>query len=78
VSFVPILYYGLGLAVFGFVYYILDGLLEEFILVGVHETGSTYDLLIYFWAGILLVYLLFGGWWAVRKYAEKHEYGGLV
>jgi len=72
-SFIPILQYGIGIAVFGFIYYILDGITDEFLSANVHRIGMTFDLLFYMWAGALLVYLIFGGWWAIRRYAEKYD-----
>lgn len=58
------------MGVFGFIYWILDGILDDFIAAGVHETGTLYDLFLYGWAGALLIYLIFGGWWVIRKYNE--------
>jgi len=75
-SFIPVLQYGFGVAVFGFMYWLLDGVIDEFLKVNVHETGLIFDLLFYMWAGALLVYLIFGGWWLIRMYNVKHEYGG--
>jgi len=70
-SFIPVLQYCVGIAVFGFVYYLLDGILEEFLNVGVHKTNLTFEFLFYMWAGSLIVYLIFGGWWVIREYAVK-------
>jgi hypothetical protein len=70
-SFIPVLQYCIGIAAFGFIYWILDGVMDEFLSVGVHKTGLTFELLFYFWAGALLVYLIFGGWWVIRRYVEK-------
>jgi len=78
-SFVPVLQYSIGIAMFGFMYWLMDGVLDEFIAAGVHVTGLTYDLLMYMWVGMLLIYLIFGGWWVVRKYNEQqYMQGGLM
>lgn len=77
-SFIPVLEYGLGLGIFGFTYWLMNGIMDEFIAAGVHETGTIYSLLTYFWAGVLLIYLIFGGIWVVRKYNEaEYRQGGL-
>jgi len=76
-SFLPVLEYLTGIATFGFIYWIMDGLLSEIREVGISETGNVYDLLLYFWVGILVVYLIFGGWWLVRKYDERQYMGGM-
>lgn len=70
-SFLPVLAYLGGLAVFGFVYWIMDGIMTDFVALGIAETGDVYTLLIYFWMGIVVIYLLFGGWWLIRMYNES-------
>ena len=76
-SFIPVFTYTIGIAVFGFVYWLLDGIMDSFRATGIHETGTIFDLLLYLWAGILIVYLVFGGWWVIRKYnEEEYMYGG--
>ena len=76
-SFIPVAMYAGGLAVFGFSYYLLDNILTELKNIGVHETGTVWDFLIYIWAGIVIVYVVFGGWWVVRKYNEaNYQQGG--
>jgi len=71
--------YFIGLAVFGFIYWLLDGILDIFIGTGVADTTtfSCYDLLIYVWAGIVVVYLLFGGIWLVRSFQKGVSIGGV-
>jgi len=76
-SFVPVFQYLAGLGVFGIAYWFLNGLLTEFINTGVSETGNTYNLFSYFWIGIIFIYLIFGGWWLVRKYNEQQYRGGI-
>ena len=66
-----------GMAVFGFLYYLVDGMLDSIIASGVGESGSILDLLIYFWAGAIIIYLIFGGWWMIRKYNENQYRGEL-
>lgn len=65
----------MGLGVFGFLWWLLNGILDTFIGVGVHETGTIWDFLQYVWLGILIIYLVFGGIYLVRKYNEQ-EYMG--
>ena len=65
----PVLEYLGGIIVFGLGYWLLDGIQEEFHRVS--ETGDLYDLALYIWVGITLIYLIFGGIWVVRKYTEK-------
>lgn len=56
----------------------MNGIMDDFIAVGIHETGTLYSLLTYMWAGVLLIYLIFGGIWVVRKYNElEYRQGGL-
>ena len=77
-SFIPVLQYGIGIGVFGFVYWLLDNIQTEFIIANVHETGNIWSLLVYIWTASLLIYLLFGGIWVVRKYNEREYSGGLM
>ena len=71
--------YFIGLAVFGFLYWLLDGILTIFIDTGVADTTTftPWELMIYVWAGIVIVYLLFGGIWLVRSFQKAtYEPGG--
>lgn len=70
-SFIPVLQYGVGLAVFGFTYWILDGIMDTLIAIAIHETGNAFNLLMYIWTGALIIYIIFGGWWLIRKYNEE-------
>ena len=77
-SFLPVMEYLAGLAVFGFVYWIIDDILSEILNVGypLMVSGQVYNLYSYLWVGIILLYLIFGGWWLVRKFNEKQYQGG--
>lgn len=75
-SFVPTLKYMIGLAFFGFVYWLFNNIMDELKATGISETGNVYDLLMYFWGGIVIVYIVFGGWWLVRRYNEREHMGG--
>jgi hypothetical protein len=72
-SFVPVLLYSIGLAVFGFVYWLMDNILRIFIGMNIADTTTfnCYDLLIYLWTGIIVIYVIFGGLWLVRTYNER-------
>jgi hypothetical protein len=69
-GFIPVLQYFAGLGVFGFLWWLLDGILDIFIAVNMHQSGDAYDLLTALWSGIIILYLIFGGIWLVRKYNE--------
>lgn len=75
-SFIPAMQYLAGLPVFGFIYWILDNIVTELDATGVGLTGDTYTFLLFLWTAILIVYLIFGGWWVVRKYNEQEYIGG--
>lgn len=66
----PVIAYAVGIGVFGFAYWLLDGVLSLFIDVAYHQTGDVYNFLMYVWLGSLVVYLIFGGIWVARKYNE--------
>ena len=72
-SFVPVMLYGIGLVVFGFVSWLLDGILAGFKALNIHNTTDfgAYDILIYCWYAVVVVYLIFGGIWLVRTYTER-------
>ena len=72
----PVIKYLLGLGVFGFFYWLLDGILSMFIEVGEHTVGTTFNIMHALWTGALLIYLIFGGWYTLRKYNERNPYGG--
>jgi len=75
-SFVPVLEYGFGIGVFGFVGWLLGGVKDTIVAAGIHETGPVWTLMDYGWTGAFIIYLVFGGIWLVRKYNEKEYMGG--
>ena len=75
-SFIPVLEYIMGLGVFGFVYWLLNGIKDMMVDANVHKTGTIWDFLCYVWIGIIIIYLIFGGIWLVRKYNELEYTGG--
>lgn len=76
-SFLPVLEYGAGIFAFGFVYWIMQGVIDSIYGTGM-TTGSGVQMLLgYFWMGILIIYLIFGGIWMIRKYNEsEYQQGG--
>ena len=60
--------YIFGLGVFGFMYWLLNGILVE--IQPVSESGSLYDFTIWLWGGSLVLYLVFGALWLPRKLKE--------
>lgn len=73
-----IIMYFAGLVVFGFVYWLMDGILNVLKPLNLADTTTytSYDLLLFFWYGIVVVYLLFGGIWLIRSF-QKQSYGGM-
>jgi hypothetical protein len=76
-SFTNVILYLIGLVVFGFLYWILDGIMDIMKATGIQNTTdfTPYELLIYVWAGIVIVYLIFGGVWMIRSF-QKQTLGG--
>ena len=66
--------YCAGITVFGGIWWFLNGMKGYF--EGMSETGLTYDLFNYIWLGIIIIYLIGGGIWLIRKYSEKETYIG--
>lgn len=73
-SALPVIAYIGGIFIFGFVYWLLDGIRPYFMALS--ETGNTYLFLCMMWGGAIIVYLLFGGIWVVRKYNERQYMDG--
>jgi lipopolysaccharide export LptBFGC system permease protein LptF len=65
--------YIIGLVVFGFIYWLLDNMLDLFIAANVADTTtfSSWPLLLYVWAGIVIVYVVFGGLWLIRSFQNQ-------
>lgn len=74
-GFIHVFEYLGGLAIFGFVYWLLDGIQDE-IITATNPSGDIYNFYTYVWIGCIIVYLFFGGIWLARKYAEMKEQGG--
>jgi len=72
-SFFYVMEYLAGIVMFGLMYWLMNGILLD--MTGVSITGTTYDFIMLMWKGILLVYLIFGGIWVIRRYNEQ-ETGG--
>jgi uncharacterized membrane protein len=75
-SFIPTITLIAGGAVLGFTGWILNGILDDFVVIGIHQTGNVYDFIFYVWAAVFVIYWIFGGMWAIRRYNER-EYGGI-
>jgi len=63
-----VLDYIFGLGVFGFLYWLLNGILLEF--KPYSETGTVFDYASWLWFGALVIYLVFGAFWLPRKVKE--------
>lgn len=61
---------------FGLVYWLLDGI-KDSIETATSPSGDVYSFMVYAWIGSIIIYLLFGGIWVARKYAEQEYRGGL-
>jgi len=68
--------YGLGIGVFSFLGWLLNGILDEIKAANFHQNADVYALFNYAWVGLFVAYLVFGGWWVVRKYNEEEYVGG--
>jgi len=78
-SFVPALGYTIGIAVMGWVGWILGGIKQDLVDIGIHETGTVWSFLLYLWTGMFVVYLVFGGYYVIRMYNEKrYSRGGMM
>jgi len=77
-SFIPVLEYLTGLGFFGFIYWLMNGILNIMKNAGVSITGDVYFFLSMLWMAIIFIYLLFGGIWLVRKYTEIEYTGGFI
>lgn len=75
-SFLPVLEYLFSYGIFALVYWLLDGILALFIALGVGSRGDTYTLMMYYWTGSIIVFVIFSGVWLARMYNEKQYWGG--
>jgi hypothetical protein len=75
-TFIPVLQFIAGLAVFGFIYWLLNGILDIIIGENIHETGTIWSFMTYLWAGIIIIYIIFSGIWLIRKYNEQEYMNG--
>jgi len=78
-SFIPALGYTAGIGVLGFVGWILGGIKDDLVDIGIHETGSVWTLLLYLWTAMFIIYLIFGGYYVIRQYNEdRYRTGGMM
>lgn len=77
-SFTNVILYLIGLVVFGFVYWLLNGITDILKVSGIHNATdfTSYDILMLVWGGIVVVYLIFGGIWVIRSFSRKTITGG--
>jgi hypothetical protein len=74
-SAIHVIEYLIGICFFGLTYWLLDGIQVE--IQTASETGNLYDFMLYVWIGCIIIYLIFGGIWVVRRYNEPNMPGGL-
>lgn len=72
-SAIPIFEYIAAIIIFGLVYWFLNGILTEFTFVS--ATGDTYNLGMYIWVAIIIVFLIGASVYVIRRYTKK-QYGG--
>ena len=76
-SMIPVLGYLAGFPVLGWIGWILGGIKDDFIAVGIHETGTLWDFMLYTWTAVFIVYTIFGGYYVIRLYNEQqYQKGG--
>ena len=63
--------YLLGLAVFGFLFWLLDGIQSEF--HSVSEKTTVFQFAIYIWGAAVIIYLIIGAFWLPRKIKEWRQ-----
>jgi hypothetical protein len=78
-SFIPVVLYTTGIIIFGFISWLLDGILSMFRAMNLANTTDfgAYDILIYLWYAIVIIYLIFGGIWLIRTYTEQQYQQGM-
>jgi len=57
--------YGIGLAIFGLIYWLLDGILPAFSVISVQD--DVYDMAMWSWRAAVVIYLLFGMFYFFRS-----------
>ena len=67
--------YIIGIIVFGIIAWLLNGMMDMFIAANIADTTTfnCWALLRYVWAGLPIVYILFGGIWLIRSF-QSREY----
>ena len=60
--------YLIGLGVFGFVYWLLNGILQVFGALSTKDV--VYDICMFFWAAALVIYLVFGPFYFWNRLKE--------
>ena len=76
-SALPIIAFISGLFTMGFLFWLLDDIVQLFATVATQ--GDVYNLMLFLWSASLIVYLVFGGWYTIRLYDESKypgQYGG--
>jgi len=79
-SVIPVLLYLIGLVIFGFTYWLMNGILDIFKDTGIADTTTytVYPFLIFIWVAIIVLYVILGGIWLMRTYNENnYMYGGM-
>lgn len=75
-SMIPALSYISGFAVLGWIGWILGGIKDDIIDVGIHETGTIWGFMGYAWTAVFIIYTVFGGYYVIRLYNEQHYQKG--
>jgi len=76
-----VLLYLIGLVLFGFMYWLMNGILDIGKATGLADTTTytVYPLLLLLWSAIIVIYVIFGGIWLIRSYNEFNQYyGGMM
>ena len=77
-SFTHVVMYLIGLVVFGFLYWLLNGITDIMKSMSIHNATdfTSYELVMFIWGGVVVVYLIFGGVWMIRSY-QRAGTGGM-
>lgn len=71
-SIIAVLDYLIGYVFFGIIYWLLNGVLVDLRVVSV--TDYVYDFANYVWAATVVLYIIFGTFWLIRKIKEIEYY----